>query len=134
MEQENYPQVTPGKYLGAGSSAEIFELEEDKVIKLFHDGFPAVHMDYEFAAGKAVNKAGIPSPKYIYEACIKERYGIVCNKITGSDLLKELTKHPWKVFKVGKDFARVHASFHKYKIPDLSTYNSQLEHRLQFNS
>lgn len=134
METQNYPQVTPGRYLGAGSSAEVYELDDDRVIKLYHAGVPAVHMENEFAAGVAVNKAGIPSPEYYYEACFNERYGIVCKKITGMDLLREVTKRPWIIFSVGKTFARVHASFHTYKIPGLESYNSQFEHRLKVNA
>ena len=80
------------KQIAIGNTAEVYDYEEGKIIKLFKAGYPVENIEREFNNSAIVNNAGIPSPKayeILYEFA-EGRTGIVFEKICGNDLLQEV--------------------------------------------
>lgn len=73
------------KLLGQGRTAEIFEYDDNKILKLFFEGKPKSDALKEYENLQIVNKRHIPSPK-VYETIeVQRRFGIVEERISGKN-------------------------------------------------
>ncbi|WP_406242557.1 aminoglycoside phosphotransferase family protein [Tissierella carlieri] len=76
-----------GKIIGRGNTATVYELEEDKVLKLFNQGYPKESVEKEFNNARTISNMDFVKPK-AYEIIFSEdRIGIVYDKIEGESLL-----------------------------------------------
>lgn len=80
------------KQIAIGNTAEVYDYEEGKILKLFKPGYLVEDIHREFNNSALVNKLGIPSPKAyeILSDVMNGRTGIVYEKIDGHDLLQEV--------------------------------------------
>jgi thiamine kinase-like enzyme len=79
--------IKPGKKLGAGWTAKVYEWGNDKVIKLFDSWVPLEWVDYELKATRLAYKSGLPVPAVDGKFSINNCNGIVMQRITGNILL-----------------------------------------------
>lgn len=80
--------------IAIGNTAEVFEYEEDKVLKLFKAGYPLEQIQREFNNTVIMNRTCVHTPKTFEIVEHEGRHGIVFQKIIGVDLLSEYLKNP----------------------------------------
>ena len=80
--------------IAIGNTAEVFEYEEDKVLKLFKAGYPLEQIQREFNNTLIINRTCVHTPKTFEIVEHAGRHGIVFQKIIGVDLLSEYLKNP----------------------------------------
>ena len=82
------------KLIAIGNTAEVFEYEEDKVLKLFKAGYPLEQIQREFNNTVIMNRTCVHTPKTFEIVEHEGRHGIVFQKIIGTDLFSEYLKNP----------------------------------------
>lgn len=112
----------PSRPVQRGRSAEIFDFEDGKVIKLYFEGFPVGDVELEYSNTMEAFKCGCTPMECFGKVRCGNRYGIILKKIDGIPLTKMPEKNPLILFKAGKiiaaDHAMVHAC-HSDNLPDL---------------
>lgn len=109
--KEHY--MDKGCLIGKGMTAEVYEWEKDKILKLYYDWFPIEYIKYEADIGVTVHTAGVPAPA-IY-GIIKEsgRNGLIYQRINGKSMLKLIEENPWNIAYYAKKMAQLHAEIHR---------------------
>lgn len=78
------------KVLGIGNTAEVYEYGEEKVCKLFKEGYPKKYVKMEFQNAQILNKLALSAPK-VYEIIeMYNRTGIIYEKINGKSLMNAI--------------------------------------------
>lgn len=124
-----------GKRIGQGATAEIFELDGNRVLKLFRGGLPDELARREYRNTVAVCACGVPAPQAF--DCIEQdgRIGIVYERAQGSSLMKQMVM-PGILFpaKAKQDAERLAAwqySFHQKKPEGLLPFRTLLSRNIQ---
>lgn len=100
-------------------TAEVYELEEGKVLKLFYESIPKHWITYEFQVTSKVSDITDFAPKVYEVISFAGRKGIVYQKANGESMLNLINSKPLKIRKFGYKLARLHASIHKLQIEKL---------------
>lgn len=104
--------MEPGKLIGKGMTAEVFELTDNKVLKLFFKRYGYKRVEYEANIGYAVHEAGVNSPIVYGVEEVNDRKGIVFEKIDGRTILKQMRNQPWLISYYAKQMAQLHYEMH----------------------
>jgi Ser/Thr protein kinase RdoA (MazF antagonist) len=81
-----------GKIIGVGNTASVYEWDDNKVLKLFNQGYPCEAVENEYRNAKAIRDMNFAKPK-VYEVIIYEgRNGIIYDRLEGESLLDWLMK------------------------------------------
>lgn len=83
-----------GKLIGRGNTAEVFELSDKEVLKLFYEKMPFEYIEKEHKTSKVINHLGIPSPNVGEFMEIDNTLGIIYEKITGKSFTQILSSQP----------------------------------------
>lgn len=96
------------KVIGVGNTATVYEWQDNKVLKLFVEGYPQESVKKEFLNSSVINNMQFNKPKSYEIINYNGRYGIVYDKVKGISLLEQ-------VFKTGdiKSCAKYMADLHK---------------------
>lgn len=108
-----------GLLIGKGKTAEVYEWGADRVLKLFIKNFSDERVIYEAEIGKAVNEAGVPSPKVYDIIELDGRKGIIFERIYGKTLSRLIKEEPWKLCYHAKQMAKFQYEIHNYSITDI---------------
>lgn len=99
--------------IGSGRTAEIFEYDSDKIIKLFRENFPKEVIEKEYEMNIKLSRSNLLIPK-CYEIVEKNgRYGIIYERIKGITIIKKLINEIWKIDKFAEVFAEIHNGIQK---------------------
>ncbi|NHJ48161.1 MAG: aminoglycoside phosphotransferase family protein [Asgard group archaeon] len=101
------------KIIGKGRTADVFEWDDNKILKLFHKNYSNKYIQYEYDISKHLQDKLQFIPKVYDLIDYQEKQGIVFEKIDGISLLHYLMKNPFKIFKEMKQFAKLHVEIHK---------------------
>ncbi|MHA1738966.1 MAG: aminoglycoside phosphotransferase family protein [Candidatus Heimdallarchaeota archaeon] len=102
-----------GKLIGRGRTADVFELEDNKIFKLFHENFPKKVVQSEYDTSKYVQNHLQFIPRVFDLIEYQGKSGIIFEKIEGITLLDYLTNNPFRLIKVVKQIAKLHVEIHK---------------------
>ncbi|TVY11243.1 phosphotransferase family protein [Paenibacillus cremeus] len=102
--------------ISEGRTAEIFEHDHEKVIKLYRTGFPAEAVNYEYEVNQMVAHLGIPSPIAYEVVDMDQRKGIVFERIEGTTLLRRSVQMPSELERLTYDFTQLHYRIHQTEI------------------
>lgn len=97
-----------GELIGEGNTADVFDIGNDKVAKLFHLGYSEGAMLRELKNSQMMNDLDIPIAKSYGAIVCEGRNGIIYDKIEGQSLLKVL----FETFDIEKG-TRILANTHK---------------------
>lgn len=97
-----------GRLLGEGNTAEIYEWETDKILKLFRKGLPKTLCSDEFHTTCGVYHLLHITSKPIEIINIEGRFGAVYERICGKTMLKAMMLKPWTFAKYAKKLAQYH--------------------------
>lgn len=112
--------------LGVGRTAEIYPWNEKKVLKLFFSWCPTDWIESEFKLIKSIQNFNIPITKGFEIIKIKDRLGIIYERIYGISLLEELIVNPEKVRSIGIILAETHYDIHQLEANHLDPLHIRL--------
>jgi len=121
-----------GHRIGVGRTAEILELEEGYVVKLYLEGFPREYIEQEARIGRALRESGLPVPKTGEVIELDGRHGIVFERLgNGKTMLREFASKPWRLSSLVRMFTRLHLEVHGITIPGLPPLPDRLARRIR---
>lgn len=104
-----------GTLLGTGNTADIFEFEVGKVIKLFKKDYPIKSVEVEFRNAQALKTFEFSKPNAYEIIEYKDRYGIIYDRIKGKSLLSNILETK-DIINCAKQMAKLHQKILKCKI------------------
>lgn len=81
--------------IGAGATAEVYALDDRRVLKLFRQDFPMAFAKTEYDKARAIQACGVPAPRAMDWVEYDGRVGIVYERVHGKSMLNEMLI-PWK--------------------------------------
>jgi hypothetical protein len=107
-----------GPLIATGRTAEVFELGEDRVLKLMLPEFSKELGEWEARAGKAVNAAGLAAPRLLDALWIGDRFGLVYERLFGPSMYALLQAKPLQPGRLAAELARLHVEMHSSSAQD----------------
>ena len=123
-------KLQPGPLIGQGNTADVFDLGDNKVVKLYHAGFYKGAIETEWENSKLLNHLNIPIAKSYEMVAYEDRYGIVYDKLQGVSLL-DLVLQPEKTESCTMMLAQMHKKLLNYVIPAAVSYKTILHNCIQ---
>ncbi len=112
--------LAPGRLIGAGRAADVYELGGGKVLRRYRvgaglagDARLAAHVEREARLMEYLRSAGFPVPR-VFEV---DGADMVMTRIDGIDLLSDLAKRPWRARAHARTLARMHDQLHEIEAP-----------------
>lgn len=99
--------------IGQGNTAEIYEFETNKIIKLFRKGIPKEIAIYEYEKAIFIQTYINNAPKAYDFIENNSRCGIVYERINGKDLIKVMIKSFTRINYYSRMLAYIHMTIHK---------------------
>jgi RIO-like serine/threonine protein kinase len=113
--------------IAEGREAEMFALDDDKVLRLYRPDTPRERVEKNVAIARAIEGTGVRVPHSYEIREVGGRLGVVMERIPGKDLLEFMAKKPWRVWWVGKISGEVHAKLGETIAPtDLETLHERM--------
>ena len=116
-----------GALIGVGVSAEVFEIGDREVLKLFFPERPAEEAEREAKAIEAAHAMGITSPRISGIVTVSGRAGIVMERIDGVTMLHGAAQKPWLIGANAGLLARLHLDVHARSDTGLPPFRDWLE-------
>lgn len=116
-----------GRLIGQGREAEIYAWGEDRVLKLFFPSMPREVIELQVQAARVAHKNGIPTPAIGEIIDINKRYGVIFERIDGPSMLTQMMTHPWQVTRFARLLAKLQATIHDCKAPELRPLKETLK-------
>lgn len=104
-----------GRLVGQGRTAEIFALEDKKVLKLFRADMAHKSVEKEYALGRTITQLGVPAPAIYAKVTLEDRQGIIYEHVTGKTMLEKISGSPWSVKHEARRLARLHYEIHRHR-------------------
>lgn len=98
-------EIQRKKLIGQGNTAEIYQLEDHKILKLYRRGLPNVVIQREYQNGLLIQAVLDQVPKVFEMVEQTDRLGIVFEEIRGKDMLKVMLSFPWKINAYSRELA-----------------------------
>ncbi|HSM24666.1 MAG TPA: aminoglycoside phosphotransferase family protein [Anaerolineaceae bacterium] len=114
-----------GNVIARGRTAELFDLSENRVLKLFYDWVSpqAVMQEYEISLN--ISKAGVPVPRVFDLVEHEKRSGIIYEKISGETMLQMLGSKPWQVVNHSRMLAELHSKMHQIPLEGFPSFRDR---------
>lgn len=123
-------EIKKEQIIGRGNTAEVYRLDDNKILKLFRSGLYKGIIEREYQNGIIIQNILECVPK-VYEIVeINGRYGIIYEEIQGTDMLKIMIGSLWKVNDYAKQLAHYHLSIQKPISDNICTVKEKLEEDL----
>lgn len=123
--------MTIGKQIGQGRTAEVYEIKNNKILKLFKPEVPKQAIDYEYNISKMLYNNGFPVVNTHQLITHNDRLGIVYDRFYGITMLRGVTLKPWTLYKQAKKLAELHFKVHKEIDFDMRSYKDKLIGHIQ---
>jgi thiamine kinase-like enzyme len=120
-----------GKKLGSGMTAEVYEISNDNVLKLFLENIPTEWVEYEFKIAHEAGKIFDLAPKSYQIETVGKRTGIVYERAFGEELSKLLQEDPKKAELFGDAMGRIHAEMHTLSTENLPPQKERYESEIK---
>ena len=102
-----------GRLIGQGRTAEVFEWNEGKILKLFRKDFPKIAAENEYKVSMELYKRGVPMPQVFDLLEYENRVGIIYERIKGPTMMNLISRKPWTISKQAKRLAELHKTIQK---------------------
>jgi aminoglycoside phosphotransferase (APT) family kinase protein len=112
------PPQRPGRLIGQGLRAEVYEWGDREVVKLFLGDVPASDIEHEIRMATALARLDVPAPRYRQLVHMEDRAGLVFERIEGPSMLAVLSSQPWRVIGLARRLADLHAAVHRVTTGD----------------
>ncbi|MEO1770743.1 aminoglycoside phosphotransferase family protein [Candidatus Enterococcus ferrettii] len=102
------------KQIGLGNTAEIYLLDQKRVLKLFREGIPESIVKDEFEKSYFIESIITNTPKAYELMHLENRAGIVYSKVEGYDMIKVMLRSVHRINFYSKRLADMHLELHKH--------------------
>lgn len=117
------------KVIGKGNTAIVYEWEDNKVLKLFHQGYPKEAVDREYLNAMAIREMDFPKPK-AYELYDKDGWtGIIYDRVMG-DTLTDWVLKTEDLRKCAMYMAELHKKIIRYQVNNVPDYKEFLRRNI----
>src|SRR5215510_2627003 len=101
------------KPIAQGRTADVYDWDEGRILKLFHNWFPLENVQYELRIARAVHASGVKSPAIGEMIQVEGRNGLIYERAAGESMLAMFRRKWWMVFGYARIFAKLHAQMHE---------------------
>ncbi len=129
---KNIDDISKFAMLNQGNTAEIYSYGDGKILKLFRDSMPFSLINKEYECGKAINAKLKNTPKVFDMVSYKSRYGIVCERITGGDMIGAMLGKIYKIRKYSRELAFLHSEIHNAQVDLPQNVKETLRENIDF--
>lgn len=119
------------KIIGRGRTADIIDLGENRVLKLFHAGLAGKSAQHEYQIGKLIQETDLPVFKMYEILEVDGSPGIVAEKITGPTLLSAMMKNPFILLRASGVLAALHLRIHNVQLTGLPNQKEYLSRQIE---
>jgi len=120
-----------GQLIGKGRTAEVYRYDNERVVKLFLEGFPESLINYEFKAN-SIAQQSISNVPVVYEKLEHgERTGLLYEFVPDPNLSELIFRNPMRVLRLTTEFAQLHAEIHEIKAPELRTHENYIRNNIE---
>ncbi len=123
-----------GALIGKGRTANVYEWEKNKVLKLFLKKYSIDRVMYEAQIGRAVHRADAPAPAVYDIIDVDGSFGIQFQRIFGSSMADHIRAEPWKTFYFAQQLAGLHYKIHQCSSDELPAQNERLSFVIERSS
>lgn len=109
-EEKDYPLIEKG------NTAEIYDYSEKVILKLFREGMPQDAIVREERCAEVIGRKFPDTPHSFGVVRYRNRVGILYEKVSGTDMSREMFRHPFRIGSYGKTLARLHLKMHQIDI------------------
>jgi uncharacterized protein (TIGR02172 family) len=120
------------KMLGQGNTAEIYQYDENKILKLFRKNMPETPIQSEYKIAQILQNHLDNVPKVYDLIEYKDRLGIVYEQIQGIDFIKLLMKNALKLKYYSRMLASIHAALHEKDVDVSLSVKDKLKRDISF--
>lgn len=117
------------KLIGKGREAEVYRMDEKRILKLFFHNVPNNIVQRELAISKELNNYSLPIPKFYGIQNEDGRLGLIYEYVKGDLLMSLMIKNPFKISNYICKFSLIHKQLHEVPSPDIPN----LEEKLRFD-
>jgi hypothetical protein len=117
-----------------GRTAEIYDWETGKILKLLYDWCPAEWVKSEVYSTQVVHATGLHIPAVIDQIEIDGRNGIIYERIEGSSMLQVMRSKLLKLDHFSRLLAELHVDMHTRTVPQLPSIKDHLENSIRHAS
>jgi uncharacterized protein (TIGR02172 family) len=114
-----------------GRTANVYDWDNDHIIKVFHEWFERKDIEYEIRIARAVHASGVKSPAVGELIQVDGKNGLIYERVAGQSMLNTLIRNPWRVLRYARIFAQLHAKMHTNVFEaDVPELHRKLEYRI----
>ena len=118
--------------IAEGREAEIFAWQDGTVLRLLRNPNAQQQVEWESHAMATARAAGVSVPAVHGTTTVRERPGLVMERIDGPDMLTLVGKRPWLLLPAARVFGELHAQLHEAEAPsDLRALKASLKRRIE---
>jgi len=123
--------ITRLKKIAEGREAEMFEWDDGRVLRLYRPG-EGLAAATEIQRLEIARSCGVRVPAEFGRMDVDGRSGFLIERIAGPDLLTEIDRKPWHLFRVGTIWGRVQADLNRrIAPPELETLQARCRRILE---
>lgn len=112
--------------LGKGNTAEVFVYGNERVCKLFYEGYPSEYVSLEFQNSKEMYKNRIRIPKPFQMITMGNRKGIIYERIDGKTLLNIMMENESNLDELLNIFINLQIDIHVHHTKNVLSYKEYL--------
>jgi aminoglycoside phosphotransferase (APT) family kinase protein len=117
--------------MALGRTAEIFDLGDGRVLKLFRSGWGRTSAERELSIARKLEEAGIPAPRALGLEHHGDRFGVVFEKVSGPSMFEAFASKPWRFAAHARQLAVLHVEVHSKSIPGLPSCLDDLRNEIE---
>jgi len=125
-------EMSLGKPIARGRTAEIYSWENGWILKLFHEWFPDEAVRYEARIARIVHEAGLPVPAVGEVVEVSGRLGLIYERVDGPTMLEEISTKPWRLLRSARLLAELHTEMHASEVRvELPSQRERIEEKIK---
>ena len=115
--------------IGSGNTAAVYEWGEDKILKLFFEGYPSESVEQEFHNAVTINPMDFVKPRAYEIISFDGRDGIIYDRVEGKPL-DEWVMQTNDLQQCAIYMARLHKTILRQTAPNIANYKDFLKHHI----
>ena len=120
-----YPRIAEG------ATAEIFVWDEDRILKLYHEGASPGEAEQEASRAAIAYDAGLNTPAVIDTITIDNRQGVIFERVHGITMVDAIIANPQKLIRYAHILAELQADIHTRTASKLPLQRQRLKRQIQ---
>jgi uncharacterized protein (TIGR02172 family) len=105
-----------GTPISSGRTAEIYNWDQEHVLKLFYDWVALESIENEARIACTIYESGLPAPEAGEIVQMHNRTGLIYRRVDGDSMYKAAQRKPWNVIRYLRRSAELQADIHSHSI------------------